>query len=228
MPKGVYVRDRNKKPFGPKLTPEQDQEISKLYLAGATQQELSQKFQSGRRQILASLRRTGTSTEGRKGSPGERNPSWRGGRIIDQDGYVRIYSPGHPYAKKNHILEHRLVMEQVLGRYLDPKEVVHHKDGNKQNNSPENLVVFRSNGVHLGVELFGKVPKWTEEGKKRIADRSVPSMQGIPQSPAGTGALGLRRRKIQKFLHETSDLESIGPVVELELPPGYRRKGNGK
>lgn len=31
--------------------------------------------------------------------------------------------------------EHRLIMEEYLGRKLRPDEVVHHKDGNKQNNS---------------------------------------------------------------------------------------------
>lgn len=40
------------------------------------------------------------------------------------------------------IREHRHVMEQVLGRKLKPNEVVHHKDGNKKNNSPDNLEVL--------------------------------------------------------------------------------------
>jgi hypothetical protein len=37
---------------------------------------------------------------------------------------------------------HRLVMESILGRKLTDDEVVHHIDGNKQNNAPENLVVL--------------------------------------------------------------------------------------
>jgi hypothetical protein len=36
-------------------------------------------------------------------------------------------------------LEHRVVMEQILGRELSSQEIVHHKDKNKRNNSPENL-----------------------------------------------------------------------------------------
>lgn len=35
--------------------------------------------------------------------------------------------------------EHRLIMEKILGRKLNFNEVVHHKDENKRNNSPDNL-----------------------------------------------------------------------------------------
>lgn len=70
---------------------------------------------------------------------GAENPAWRGGRRITVRGYVLVYAPRHPRAHKGCVLEHRLVMESVLGRLLLPSEDVHHLDGDKQNNRPENL-----------------------------------------------------------------------------------------
>ncbi len=82
---------------------------------------------------------------------------WKGGRKIRKDGYVLVVAPdNHPYPSDIHkasglkyILEHRLVAEQKLGRYLLPTEVVHHIDENPSNNSPENLRVFASQTEHV-------------------------------------------------------------------------------
>jgi HNH endonuclease len=72
----------------------------------------------------------------------ERNWSWKGGRIVTNQGYVFIHSPTHPHrTKRGYVLEHRLVMEKQLGRYLQTDEQVHHKNGIRDDNRIKNLEV---------------------------------------------------------------------------------------
>ena len=80
---------------------------------------------------------------------GENHQSWKGGRSIKSDsGYVLIRQLTHPFSKSNgYIFEHRLVMEDYIGRYLQPSEQVHHKNGVKTDNRIENLVLTK-NGIH--------------------------------------------------------------------------------
>lgn len=73
---------------------------------------------------------------------GERSWAWKGGRHQDPKGYVRIYMPEHPNAKGNYVLEHVLVMSELLGRPLKLNESVHHKNGIRNDNSPENLELW--------------------------------------------------------------------------------------
>ena len=55
---------------------------------------------------------------------------------------------GKTYAKSFGKHVHRTVAARLVGRDLRPGEVVHHKDGNKRNNNPENLMVFQSQAEH--------------------------------------------------------------------------------
>jgi hypothetical protein len=78
------------------------------------------------------------------------NPAWKGGRITDKHGYVLVWVPGHPMTRGHgYIAEHRLVMAETLGRNLGPQEVVHHINGNRDDNRVENLQVFASQAQHI-------------------------------------------------------------------------------
>ena len=71
-----------------------------------------------------------------KGQTGEKSPRWNGGRTISSEGYAYIRIGDH-YAA-----EHRLVMEDHLGRSLNPCEHVHHENGNRLDNRLGNLRVL--------------------------------------------------------------------------------------
>lgn len=63
------------------------------------------------------------------------------GLIRDGAGYPLMVAPEWYKGKTRdgRILAHRFILEQHLGRYLESHEVVHHKDGNRQNNALSNL-----------------------------------------------------------------------------------------
>jgi len=75
-------------------------------------------------------------------SSGPNSPGWRGGRFIAH-GYVHLYMPDHHLANtKGYVREHRLVWEQANGKRLTPDTSVHHLNGIKYDNRPENLIAL--------------------------------------------------------------------------------------
>ena len=105
----------------------------------------------------------------------EDHPGWKGGRILGKHGYVEVYAPLHPVARKStgRVSEHRLVLEVVLGRYLRSTEVVDHRDNHPRHNWPDNLRLYATNADHLRATLTGR--------EKATPRSSIPGAYGSSQ-----------------------------------------------
>ncbi len=101
------------------------------------------------------LARRGDPTLGRAERKDAGKPRKRvGGECYRKgDGYITVYLPDHPNAnKRGYLGEHTLVMSKIIHRPLFPNESVHHKNGVKDDNRPENLELWTKpprNGVRL-------------------------------------------------------------------------------
>lgn len=95
-----------------------------------------------------------------------RNPSNYGGhRKKRTDGYIEVYCPEHPYATKDgYVMEHILVMENAISRYITRDEVVHHKNKIRDDNRLENLELMTFK-AHSALHLKERWAKKKEENK---------------------------------------------------------------
>lgn len=131
---------------------------------------------------------------------GEENPAWKGGRRSDENGYVQIRMPDHPFAKDGYVYEHRLVVEErtkkydpnneflveVGGeKYLHPKSVVHHIDEVKTNNNVGkgqydigNLMLLENQTAHAFIH-YSPLPM--RERLRRIAAKVYHSGELSPE-----------------------------------------------
>lgn len=77
---------------------------------------------------------------------------WNIEKIVSKGDYLYCIVRNHPNRTKNdYVLHHRVVMENHLGRLLSTEEIVHHLNGDKKDNSIENLqvlTVLEHNRIH--------------------------------------------------------------------------------
>lgn len=98
--------------------------------------------------------------------------------------YYCTTDPEHPYGekrsdrKKKYVYLHRALMEIKLGRYLKDEEQVDHKDGDKSNNEPSNLVLVtrgphQKDHVDRGNHFWKKSPRNKPKNKSKKKKASV-------------------------------------------------------
>lgn len=147
---GIQVRNRSQ--TNRMRAPVDEDRLRKLVAeAELSQREIAERLGVSQATIERTCRSLGLRSLRGRGSKGPKNNFWKGGKPRrDRHEYVLVWQPDHPHARANGcVLEHRLVMEKHLGRYLEPHEVVHHIDGDKKHNELENLALFSSNSEHM-------------------------------------------------------------------------------
>ena len=115
--------------------------IYELFENGSTIAEIVQQLHTNRETVRQYLLKKYTPRQKRaivlknfRQPRGKDSPSWKGGRQLTKDGYVRLW-----LSRTKTILEHRQLLQDHLGRQLTKSEVVHHINGNNADNRLANL-----------------------------------------------------------------------------------------
>lgn len=112
--------------------------------------------------------------------------NWNGGIQWTEDGYKNIR-----VAKGKYKREHRLVVEQSIGRQLKKEEIVHHIDGDKLNNQLDNLALCKNKSEHqkahysleiIALELYkAGFIEYDSESHTYVAHQKLREMLGSPE-----------------------------------------------
>ena len=138
-----YVRGTEK----PHLSDEEKQQIDMLYAQGLNFKEIGLRMNRTGGTVARYLR-SKHEIRPRPIGGGPKATNWQGGITVWQ-GYNYVWiPPDHPMAimraKSGYVAEHRLVLAEKLGRALLPHETVHHINGKRKDNRPENLQIRQS------------------------------------------------------------------------------------
>lgn len=135
---------------------------------------------------------------------------YKDGRIARPhvSGYILERCPAHPNAHPDcYVLQHRLVMELHLGRFLDRKEVVHHKNQKKDDNRLENLEVLDPR-YHMSYHAKRMLRKWNNPDLIE-AVKAVAANRHIPWKSLPIASMTTRRIRRENQIEEATLTEEM-------------------
>ncbi len=107
---------------------------------------------------------------------GSRSPVWKGGKKKNGQGYRLVLLERGDFffsmaTERGYVLEHRLLMAKHLNRCLLPWEVVHHRNGIKDDNRLENLKLLSTNREH-NTQVNKWLKRLTKENQELKAENA--------------------------------------------------------
>lgn len=137
------------------------EKVEEMYKVGLSTTEIAKKFNCTPHTIRHRL--VETKTKSRKAKEyieimrlrnkiwsREKHPNWKGGRTDNGQGYMMIMEKNHPRANSGgYVMEHILIWEKIYNKKLPKDWVIHHLNGLRNDNRPENLIAMkRSEHIH--------------------------------------------------------------------------------
>lgn len=140
------------------------EEAIKLFKTGMYVRDIAKIVGINKWRLSVELRKLGFSPKS-NASTKSNHPNWKGGRTTNADGYAIVRNAHHHRSNYGYVLEHVIIAEEKVGRRLlyfgkgdQRNETVHHINGIKTDNRPENLDV-------LGTSQHSKL-EWAENSEK--------------------------------------------------------------